>query len=559
MKFRHCITVLLWVILTFSLAACHSPQREARRMVRRAERLFDTLPDSTARLIDSVLRMPVYFNEKHRMDMALLQAEALFGDRGSDIPPLMDDDFFDDKPTLSTSPELERAAAYYAKKMKYDKAAHAALYSGFVQQHYNDKTAAMQSFKDAEHYGGRAQDSLAVAQAEYWMGKMLFSDYMEEEAIVMLKSADTKFGNLYTERAFVNNIEAIAYIVLKQYDDAELCLKQGLVYSEHSDAVKAKQRTLNNYAVLFRLQGKYEQALDCLRQTEDKSDSTKLTLYYLNMGKVFNAFGEKDSTIYYYQELENVLPKANVKNETKISAYGALSRFAESQGNNTSALQYLKMREKLTSEIQSSFEKKSVYRIQKQYDYENLQNTMNRKLVHKQRIIVIGIVLFLGIVALFLYRSAQRNKKEAEINANLFHFMQQNKELIQHNAEHEKRYYDQNLQLSNLLTDKFHAMQKLDCYLKGQGDKIILKDLEKNLFEGKDHLRAIMELLDELYPDLRETLKTKYPEMSDLEQQVYILSRYKLPRVEEASLLGISTSVLDKVRGRVRKMMENTP
>ena len=122
------------VFLLAVLTACNTPTREARRMVKRAERLADTLPDSTVRLIDSVLRMPASFSERERMDMALLQAEALFGDRGQEISPVMDDDFFDDHANLSTSPELERAAAYYARKKQYNKAAHAALYSGFVQQ-----------------------------------------------------------------------------------------------------------------------------------------------------------------------------------------------------------------------------------------------------------------------------------------------------------------------------------------------------------------------------------------------------------------------------------------
>jgi len=543
-----------------ALTACHSPQREARRMVRRAERLFDTLPDSTASLIDSVLRMPVYFNEKHRMDMALLQAEALFGDRGGDIPPLMDDDFFDDKPTLSTSPELERAAAYYAKKKKYDKAAHAALYSGFVQQHYNDKTSAMQSFKDAEHYGGLEGDSLTVARAEYRIGRMLYYDGMEQESLTLLHTAELSFGKQYAEKALIQNLIAACYTLQGDYNNSKIWLQQSLLNAEKTKCEKVKRKALNGFAVLYRLQSKYEDAIEYLRQIAEEIDlsNNEKALLYLNLGKTFAFQGETDSASMYYQHLEEILPDANVKNETKISAYGALSRFAESQGDKSKALAWREKHEKVLFDVMSQRQKQSIYCIQRQYDYENLQNVMNRKLVHRQRIIAIGIVLILGIVALFLYRSAQRSKKEAEINANLFHFMQQNKELIQHNAEHEKRYYDQNLQLSNLLTDKFYAMQKLDCYIKGQGDKIILKDLEKNLFEGKDHLRAIMELLDELYPDLKETLKTKYPEMSDLEQQVYILSRYKLSRVEEASLLGISTSVLDKVRGKVRKMMENT-
>jgi len=158
---------ICFLVLMLALAACDATTNEARRMVKRAERLADTLPDSTVRLVDSVLRMPVNFRERERMDMALLQAEALFGDRGQEISPVMDDDFFDDRGNVSTSPELERAAAYYARKEDYPKAAHAALYSGFVQQHYDEKENAMRSFKEAEKYGMMAGDSLTMARAEY--------------------------------------------------------------------------------------------------------------------------------------------------------------------------------------------------------------------------------------------------------------------------------------------------------------------------------------------------------------------------------------------------------
>ena len=105
MKWHHGISVCL---LLLALAACNGPQREARRMVKRAERLADTLPDSTARLIDSVLHMPVSFSERERMDMALLQAEALMGDHGQEVPPMMDDDFFDDHVFLATSAGARR-------------------------------------------------------------------------------------------------------------------------------------------------------------------------------------------------------------------------------------------------------------------------------------------------------------------------------------------------------------------------------------------------------------------------------------------------------------------
>ena len=79
------------ILVLLALAACDTTTREARRMVKRAEQLVDTLPDSTVHLIDSVLRMPANLSERQRMDMALLQAEALFADRGNEISPVLDE------------------------------------------------------------------------------------------------------------------------------------------------------------------------------------------------------------------------------------------------------------------------------------------------------------------------------------------------------------------------------------------------------------------------------------------------------------------------------------
>ena len=181
---------------------------------------------------------------------------------------------------------------------------------------------------------------------------------------------------------------------------------------------------------------------------------------------------------------------------------------------------------------------------------------MNQKLARTQRIIASGIVLLLCIVAFFLYRSSQRNKKEAEVNANLFHFMQQNKTLVESNMVHEQKVLDATQQLSDSLYARFKAMQKLDYCLKNPKDKIALKDLEKEVFGDGDHWEAVKDVLDVLYPGLWETLKLKYPNMDEMEYRVCILSRLKLSRLGEAALLGISTSVLDKLRTKVRKTVE---
>ena len=577
-------------LLLLALAGCDTTTREARRMVKRAELLADTLPDSTARLIDSVLRMPANFSERERMDMALLQAEALFGDRGDAISPIMDDDFFDDHATLSTSPELERAAAYYAGKKKYAKAAKAALYSGFVQQHYNEKEAAMRSFKEAEEYGRLAVDSLSVAYSEYWMGKMLYDDYMEAEAIELFKSADVCFGYHYAERALVQNMEAVANIVLGQFDSAELCLQKSVDYAEQSQNQKAKRKALNNYAVYYRLQGHYPQAITCLKHIAEEPNLTasEEALLYLNLGKTYASLGITDSAAVYFQHIKEMLTTNNMKDDTKVSAYGALSQFIENQGNTSLALQYQRMHEDLMYEIQSCHEKKSVFRIQQQYDYESLQNKMNRKLIHRQHVITMfGILTIIGLAVLAVsqIRLAKIRKQEAETKANLFHFMQQNKELVQRSEEQkqnqiyltqkhkeseqayedllkEKQKQEQTAaeygeKLSLALKKEQSIMLRMHLYLENQGDEDLQKELEKSVFGKQAHWDAMMETVDRLYPQLREIVKQENLGLDENEQMDVIMSYFNISRQDEALLLGKTTAMVDKIRNRSRKKIQS--
>ncbi len=573
-----------------AMAACDTTTHEARRMVRRAEQLAYTLPDSAVRLIDSVLRMPASFSERERTDMVLLQAEALFGDRGNEISPVMDDEFFDDRPFLTTSPELEHAAAFYAGKKQYDKAVHAALYSGVVQQHYNEKEAAMRSFKEAEQYGKLAGDSLSVAQAEYRMGKMLYDDYMEEEAIALFNSADTLFGYHFAERALVQNMKAVAYIVLEQFDIAELCLKKSLAYAEQSLSLKVKRKALNNYAVYYRLEGNYDQAINCLKQIADESNltNTEETLLYLNMGKSYASLGVTDSAAVYYQYIKEFLNSDNMKDDTKFSAYGALSQFAENQCDIYSAFQYHKMHEDLMSKIQSQHEKKSVFRIQQQYDYESLQNEMNRKLIRKQRFVtVLGILTIIGLAVLAVsqIRLAKVQKQEAETKANLFHFMQQNKELAKKNEEQKQnqiiltqKHKESEQAFEDLLKEKERLEQtsaeygeelslelrkeqsimlRLHLFLQNQGDEELLKKLEKTVFGKQAHMDAMMETVDRLYPQLREIVKQDNLGLDENEQLDVIMSYFSISRQDEALLLDKTTDMVDKIRNRSRKKIQS--
>ena len=578
------------VLVVLALTACDRTTREAHRMVRRAEQLADTLPDSTVRLVDSVLRMPANFSERERMDMALLQAEALFGDRGQEISPVMDDDFFDNRGMVSTSPELERAAAYYAKKKEYAKAAHAALYSGFVQQHYDEKETAMRSFKDAERYGGLAGDSLTVARAEYWMAKLLLLDGMEQEALSMLQAAELGFDDRFNDRALMQNLMGVCYMLQDSLDMAEKCFKQSLAYSEKENCFKVRRKALNNYSVLFRLLGNYEKAISCLKQINGGNGltDTEETLFCLNLGKVFEAKGEIDSTLFYYQQLEVILPNVTVKNETKVSVYSTLTNFAEKQGDMPSTLYNKDLWVKALSLVLDERHKLALYRIQQQYDYESLQNEMNRKLIRKQNFnTFIGVFAIIGLVALTIsqIRLAKNRKQEAETKANLFHFMQQNKELTIRNEEQKQNqiyltqknkeseqaniilFKEKETQeriaaeygekLSQSLIKEQSIMLRLHLFIQNQGDEELLRKLEKVVFGKQSHMDAMMAIVDLLYPKLREVVKQEDLGLDENEQLDVIMSYFNISRQDEALLLHKTTDMVDKIRNRSRKKIQS--
>ena len=545
-----------WIglLILLALAACDTTTREARRMVKRAEQLADTLPDSTVRLIDSVLRMPSSFSERERMDMALLQAEALFGDRGQEISPLMDDDFFDEHASLSTSPELERAAVYYARKRQYAKAAHAALYSGFVQQHYNEKESAMRSFKEVEQNGRLAVDSLAVAQAEYWMGKMFIDDGMEQEALKSFMVSERYIGNHNVDRSTIENSKAVVYILMGQHEDAELCLRQSLFYAEKGHTDRVKRKIHNNYSVLYRLEGRYGEALNSLQQmiNNPSLDNKERLVLYLNIGNVYFDMGEKDSTACYFQLMEELLPIVNLKAETKVAAYGALFRFAESQDDKTSALRYREKHEKNLYDLMLQQQEQTIYRIQQQYDYESLQNVMNKKIIQRHiTILIISILLLVTtiIVLVLQFRHKQLLKSEEEIKQQLENLKQDLLQTVKTSV------------LDHEISSRLRMILKVhDKKFQGNDPKKEWQSLVWQIMNGEQEaFEAARSVLETAYPKLYSTIKENYPDLTETETKICLLSCSDLSNTEIAELLGLSTNTVNQNRSNLRKKLNLKP
>ena len=525
------IKVIIAVILCCVFTACDTAQRDARRLIHLAELMADTNPDSTLLLIDSVMRMEAKLSDRERMEMALLQGDALYG--GSLCP--------DDERSIPTTvvplPELDEAAAYYSEKKEFEKAAVTALYGGHSNLDAGNKTSAMQSFKAAEQYGNQIGDSLIVARSQYQMGKILYDDGIKEEALSLLFQADHNFGEHYSERAMTQNVMAAVHIMLSNYDSAQYCLDQAIHFAELGGCNEAKRKALNNYAVIYRILGEYDKALNCLRHIYSQSDSTQLPLVYINMGGVFFSSGVQDSASYYYGLLEKTLPNATMRDMTKVSAYAALSRFAEQQGNYPKSLELRKEYEKHLYTVQSELEQKRTYSIQKRYDYQFILNMMNKKEAKTQRnYVVVSVVMILLLVALALSFVLLAKKRKTEL-------------------ENHKRMLAYVQQLSEAWTKEEQTMNRVAICMDNKEDKASFEELKRVVFGEKDPWKAMVEVFDKLYPNKRNEIYAKYSGFTEIEYKDILLSYFNVSRQDEALLLKTSIHMVDKIRNNVRKKL----
>ena len=420
----------------------------------------------------------------------------------------------------------------------------------------------MRLFKEAEHYGIMANQTLMVAHARYYIAQCLGYYADKEEVVSLLKAAAEGFGEDYADRAEALRELGDFYQYHGQFDSSAYYLDQALAYAEQSGSLEAKRDCLSAFHVMYFNVGDYEKSANYLSQfwqaSIEDADDNLLMYYYHDMGNIFYESGNLDSADYYYSRLEELVSQTEPNADTWFY-YGVLSDYAEELGDYETACKYGCLYEEGNNLKEIEQQENNLALISHKYDSEVMQNELNRKIIIKQRVIVIvSLVATLVLAALLVtqIRLARRRKREAEINAELFHFKQQNKDLAQKHAEYEQIQQDYADRLSEALMKEQRIMLLLDNYLNSNKKANLLNDLETSVFDNKDHWEAMLEVVDQLYPELAETLQQKYPDLDEDERKSYILSYFKLSRQEEADYLGTTVNMVDKLRGRRRKKME---
>lgn len=448
--------------------------------------------------------------------------------------------------TIQISYDLAKATVFFVDRKDYENAAKTSLYYGYSKMENNDRTSAMTAFKNAENYSKITGDTLIHAHSIYNIARLLFIDNMLQDAIKLLNIADTLYCNNYLEKSHVQNLLALSYCRLKDYNNADIYINKSIEYAHIANSPEALWSIINNQSVIYREQEDYDKAITILLQNRNDTDSTHMLMFDLNLGSIYLYDDQYDSAAYYIHKALDIAEVHRVKPETKVTIYFYLYYILKKQGDFQQSLAYHEKHESLQYQIMKENETKNIYRIQQQYDYEVLQNNLNQKIINRQRIILIISLLLLSVsivVIILLLRQKNILKENKEIKQEL----DITKEKLQQSVRPEVVEKDLSRQLHLIITAN-RINERAKDYIKEWGPLIYRINNEKaSMFE------AAATAIERVYPDMYSVINQKYPDLNDTESKVLLLSCSDLTNTEIGYILGLSVHSVNKSRSEIRK------
>jgi tetratricopeptide (TPR) repeat protein len=464
---------------------------------------------------------------------------------------------------ISQDEQIFEAYDYFLKIRDYKNAAPAALYSGRVRQAKKEYESAMNCYQEADHYGRLAGDSVSAAFAQYYIGDLLNASGHEDEAIVKYKAAAELWGDSLSRKAKCLNAVAMMNIVINEYDSAFVYLKQALQLAQTSNDKITEASVWNNYSVAYQLTNDFNAAKTCLRNALPLVDVKRRPIALMNLAKVYLALNEVDSLEHYKTQMLNAIEVVECKPETMAAVYAFLIKDALNNNDYATAFDLEKKHEQVALDLLSNQSHSSVLEIQKKYDFEAQANQHNKQMLSRQRLIIvltIILIIALFIITLLISNALKKKKIEAEINANLLELKKRNAQQQQEQSALQTQLDELQKQTDGKLKDEYlqkcHIIRCFEVYSHDRNNIMNFKDLEKALFEGEDHWKGFEQAFEGVHPGFIASVRTKYPDLNEMEFRYCLLSHFKLSRQEYANALGCSVYNIDKIRASINHKMK---
>lgn len=586
------ILYMLFVIALITITSC-AKYSEEQQLLQRALAVMETSPDRALVYLDSIRRPEEYLSKEKYMEFLVIKTQAKYKNYN---------DIKDDTAIFV-------AKCYYEKKANNPRMMTLAnLYSGCVYEEKGVFENAMQAYNQAYKYAENTSDSLLMWRIPIYIGRLFQIHFNYELALDSYRLSAEKCGN--KKERLVESYGAMgrAFMLLKENDSALFYYKKGVELSKQTSNLKIQSTLYQNISLLYREIKDFNNAEKYLKLSmQYNTDSNSLLRYHLNLAKLYIVSANIDSTRIYAKKLLNDIEIEAIEDlSLKASIYNFISEYFVAIKCYDSAQYYQKELISIISKIYDERLKQNVYEVQKKYDYDNLQRSYDKRLIESLRVITIMIFILLCISVAFiivLLRLFRKRKEENTLRKQLLDIQLDNTRLAKMKEFNLLKITTLNEKISSLEKEKKEVLKGIDNQmLKNDADlKILRQELEqakaqkeeinmsfennlkqriiaikkicifeqrnknnkreviaelKNIAYGSSYktgMEAVIDLFKTTFNGLDLYIKKEYPDLSETEYKVCLLTFFPVTINDIADLLGQSTNTVAKARTGIRK------
>lgn len=369
-----------------------------------------------------------------------------------------------------------------------------------------------------------------------------------KEALRYLKEAEQYFAESQDSYMYfaVTNALGNAYLTLKEYDSCRMYYEKGMQAAEEADDGERIAYCHFSMSMFYRYQfdnqdyANEEEGKRILREAITECHRG-LALYegpmfrykdglYSELSKCFFLLEQYDSCAYYAEkqlEFMDAMHFEMVPNSANAAILSRLYKSHDALGHQEKALEYanryFEMQQVISNQSKAVEQVKNEY--EKQIEMMQLQHEQQTK---RYRLYLLLALLLAALVVLLWLTNRYRKNKELE-------------ELKQKDAYRELQAEFE--AVSRQVKQAQNALQQrvMDLYKTGEGNK----------------LERILAEFEAVYPQGMEKLTSNYPNLTETERHIIVLSFLQFRVKEVAELLNLSTNTVVKYRTNIRKKVDS--
>jgi tetratricopeptide (TPR) repeat protein len=527
--------------ISIFLISCN-PQPEATSLLSQAEALADQdKTDSALALIDSIFYPESSFNKEKYMQYLVTRVRLRY------------------KAYRDIKGDTTIFAARKYFRQQADKprwAALATFYSGCVYREQGNTKKAMADYTKAATYAAKTGDNDLKGLIQNNIGDLFYEQALYQQALAAYKKACPLYADLPLKQIQNYSCQGATYLLMRNERQAQVFIEKGLQLARRIKDRAGESLLLQNMSIAYSTQKDYKKALFYLQESYKlNTDSTNLARYYLNFSNLYMQMGKTDSAEFYGELAKRKAPTLK-DNYLRLSIYNTLANLASKNKNYKEEASLRLHAINVFSDILKSNSNQAVMDVYQKYNFEQEKAT-HAKLINKYLAAV--ILLLLAIIAggaAFTWYLHREKKSKHEIQANINTLAKMASDLKQ---SYQQQLQERETNLREQLLWKFDVirksallledgMQNLSSgYLLKEFKHIVYRDNEEDIWEN------MLPLIDSMENNLSERIRLQFPNLSENEFPVCLLTYAGLHSKEIAIVLGITQRSVQTIRTQLRK------